>query len=122
MLRHVEHVMGTVVSIDVRGTTTDPDVLAQTVKWLHDVDAAFSTYRTDSEVSRIRRGELRLEDASEDMRRVVARCEALRAETRGYFDAFAGTPRFDPSALVKGWSVQRAADALTAAGLTDFCI
>jgi len=29
---------------------------------------------------------------------------------------------FDPSALVKGWAVERAADRLRAAGVTDFCL
>jgi thiamine biosynthesis lipoprotein len=114
--------MGTVVSFDVRGRPADPRILDRAIEWLHHVDETFSTYRSDSEVSRIARGELRVEDAGEELRWVVARCEALRAETNGYFDAFVGDHRFDPSALVKGWSVQRAADSMAAAGVTDFCI
>ena len=42
------------------------------------------------------------------MRAVLARCEALRAETGGLFDVRAGG-RLDPSGYVKGWAVQRAA-------------
>jgi thiamine biosynthesis lipoprotein len=119
---HVEHVMGTVVTVDVRGRPPAWPVMERAIAWLHHVDATFSTYRAESEVSRIRRGELRIADASEDLRWVASRCDALRRETGGAFDAFLGTDRFDPSALVKGWSVQRAADGLAADGVTDFCL
>ncbi|MEA2340796.1 MAG: FAD:protein transferase, partial [Solirubrobacteraceae bacterium] len=81
----------------------------------------FSTYRADSEVSRLNRGALDLHAASPDVRAILARCADLRAETNGWFDA--GAPdALDPSALVKGWAVQCAADRLSAAGATDFCL
>src|SRR4051794_26797629 len=120
---HVEHVMGTVVSLDVRGAA-DPVARAafdQLVAWLRDVDQRFSTYGDDSEISRIDRGELHVADASDDVRWVLDRCAALRHETGGAFDERSGG-RLDPSALVKGWAVQRGADTLAAAGLTDFSL
>src|SRR4051794_37301917 len=104
---HVEHVMGTVVSIDLREDR--PDLVVDLVAWLHDVDRTFSTYRPDSAVRRLARGDLALADAPTDVRWVVERCGQLRAETHGAFDARVGTEDFDPSALVKGWAVQRAA-------------
>jgi thiamine biosynthesis lipoprotein len=117
--RRVEQVMGTVASLDVRGGR--PSGIETALRSLHDADARFSTYRPDSEISRIDRGELRVPDASADVRTVLARCEQLREETGGFFDARAGG-RLDPSALVKGWATQRAADLLTAGGLTEFCL
>jgi thiamine biosynthesis lipoprotein len=119
---HVELVMGTVVSLDVRdaGASAEPAVRAA-FGWLHDVDARFSTYRAGSEIRRLDRGELRLADASADVRGVLERCAALRRETGGFFDERVGG-RLDPSALVKGWAAQGAADILTAAGVTDFCL
>jgi FAD:protein FMN transferase len=117
---HVEHVMGTVVSLDVRGA--DGAVAsARAMAWLHDVDRRFSTYRADSEISRIDRGELAVADASADVRRVLRRCAELHAATGGAFDARA-RGSLDPSALVKGWAVQHAADLLARDGLTDFCL
>ena len=74
--------------------------------WLRWVDATFSTYRADSEISRLDRGEL--PDPHPLVREVLDRCEALRRETGGYFDARAGG-RLDPSGYVKGWAVERAA-------------
>jgi FAD:protein FMN transferase len=118
---HVEHVMGTAVSFDVRGENTDAEAIDAAVAWLHDIDAEFSTYRPDSAVCRFDRGELRLREASTNLRWIVDRCERFKQETGGYFDAYA-SGRFDPSALVKGWAVQRAADGMRAAGVDRFCI
>jgi thiamine biosynthesis lipoprotein len=119
----VEHVMGTVVSLDARGA--DPALtdaaFARVAGWLRDVDRRFSTYRADSEISRIGAGELAPEAASEDVRFVLDRCAALRAATGGAFDEHA-TGRLDPSAFVKGWAVQRGADLLRAEGLADFAL
>jgi thiamine biosynthesis lipoprotein len=113
--------MGTVVSFDVRGEDPQAAAVAAAVAWLHDVDAEFSTYKTDSAVSRFGRGELKRSAASERLRWIIDRCDRLKRETGGFFDAYAnGT--FDPSALVKGWAVQRAADGLRAAGVERFCI
>jgi thiamine biosynthesis lipoprotein len=123
--RHVrvEEVMGTVASIDVRGARQGTDVVAAAdaaIAWLHEVDARFSPFRANSEVRRIERGALAVQDATPDVRWVLARCEALRIQTGGFFDAGAGG-RLDPSALVKGWAVQRGANLLQGFGLTDFC-
>src|SRR5436190_427133 len=85
---HVEHVMGTVVSLDVRGAgAADAQAaFARLMVWLHDVDRRFSTYRLDSEVNRIDRGELPVAAASDDVRWVLDRCVRLCAETGGAFD------------------------------------
>ena len=63
----------------------------------------------------------RSRDADPLVREVLARCERLREETGGYFDARAGG-RLDPSGLVKGWAVDRAAALLDAPGAQRFCI
>jgi thiamine biosynthesis lipoprotein len=118
---HVEHVMGTVVTFDVRDGQPPGDAIASAVRRLHEVDAEFSTYRPDSPVCRFGRGELPRGAASDDLRWVIDRCERLRLQTGGFFDAYAGG-FFDPSALVKGWAVQRAADDLRIAGIERFCI
>jgi thiamine biosynthesis lipoprotein len=113
--------MGTTVTIDVRDAQPAADAVDAAIRWLHHVDATFSTYRESSAVRRIDRGDLDPADAGADVRWVLERCDELREETSGFFDArAAGT--FDPSALVKGWAVQRAAKSLTRAGVDDFCL
>ena len=119
--RHVfvERVMGTVVSLDIRADRPEPAAVEAALASLHAADTRFSTYRDDSEVCRFDRGEVT--SVSPDLRWVLECCEALRLETGGYFDARAAGA-LDPSALVKGWAAQRAADLLSAGGLTDFCL
>jgi thiamine biosynthesis lipoprotein len=86
--------------------------------WLRWVDEVFSPFRADSQISRIDRGELRAADAHPHVRAVLARCERLRVASSGYFDARAGG-RLDPSGLVKGWAIDRAASLLRGRFLID---
>jgi FAD:protein FMN transferase len=76
----------------------------------------FSPYRPDSAVSRIRRGVLTLADAPSRVRRVADLCAEAAERTGGSFSAWLpgpdGTPRFDPTGLVKGWAVEQAFDRL----------
>lgn len=122
-LRRVEHVMGMPILVDVRDESVDADVIDRVFDWFRVVDARFSTFKPDSEICRIDRGELALEDAHADVRAVLERCEELCDETGGYFDVRAGAlHRLDPSGLVKGWSVDRAATVLDAAGATSYAV
>jgi thiamine biosynthesis lipoprotein len=120
----VEKVMGTAVGITaVDGN--EPDRLDGAFEWLHWVDAAFSTYREDSEVRRIGRGELSLDDASPEVRHVFARCGELETATGGRFTMLPGRPEVpgpDPSGLVKGWSIDEAALILQVDGIERFMI
>ncbi|HNJ96894.1 MAG TPA: FAD:protein FMN transferase [Ilumatobacteraceae bacterium] len=126
-LHHVEAVMGTSISIDVVDSH-DRSLIDELVAWFHQVDAEFSPFKEDSTVTRIGRGELAPTDevVSDDMREVLQRCGELDAETGGVFDVWSlpspnGT-RFNPCGYVKGWSVERAAHMLQAAGVRDYCI
>ena len=135
-LQRVEHVMGMPISIDVRDADADPGALDLAFEWFRLVDERFSTYQASSEISRLNRGRLDLKDAHPDVQFVLRRCEELRAETGGYFDIrAAGLPdeiaqrygvqtsgAVDPSGFVKGWSVDRAAKILEAAGARNFAI
>jgi FAD:protein FMN transferase len=115
MLR-VEHIMGMPIVVEVR----DGDVPEDVFDWFRRVDETFSTYKDDSEISRMRRGELARAYASEDVRHVLDRCGELRQETFGFFDVDAGG--LDPSGFVKGWSVDEAAAVLDRAGSRDYAI
>lgn len=79
------------------------------------VDERFSPYKESSETSRIDRGELAPEEASDEMKEVLRLAEDTRQRTDGYFDVrFNG--RFDPSGLVKGWAIWKAAQLLDGTG------
>src|SRR5260370_1446830 len=119
--RHAERVMGTVVSFDVPAMAGEPmgdGVLGRAVRWLHWVDATFSPYRDDSDVSRFGRGELRLVDCAPELAEVLQACAAISARSGGYFTTTPGGT-FDPSGYVKGWAIEQAAAMLTAAGSAE---
>ncbi len=74
--RYVEHVMGMPISLALRGRHTDDVVAraawAEVMTVLHEADRVFSTYRADSPVSRLRRGEIGLEDCPPEVAEVLA--------------------------------------------------
>jgi thiamine biosynthesis lipoprotein len=120
-LRRVEHCMGTVFSIDVRTPDADPAAIDEVVTWLHWVDRTFSTYRETSEISRLDRNAISLDDCSPEVVEVLRRCAELADDTEGYFDCH-NDGRLDPSGYVKGWAIERASDLLTTAGAGDHCV
>ena len=127
--KHAEHVMGTVVSFDVPAGAGEPSgpagqiggPLGQAVRWLHWVDATFSPYRDDSDVSRFGRGELPLADCAPELAEVLEACAAISARSGGYFTTTPGGT-FDPSGYVKGWAIERAAAIFTAAGSAEHSV
>lgn len=121
-IRRVEQIMGMPIVVDVRDEECDDRVLDRLVDWLRWVDETFSTYVDGSEIGRLNRDELELEDAHPHVRDVLARCEELRVETGGWFDARAASDLVDPSGLVKGWSVDRAAAILDEAGVRNYAV
>ena len=90
--------------------------------WLREVDERFSPFRPDSEVSRMDRGELAESETSPDLAEVLALCEEYRLATGCAFDARLPGRGLDPCAVVKGWSVQRAARLLAVAGAKRFVL
>ena len=123
---HVEHIWGTVVSIDVRlfraKRSHAQAAIEEVVQWLKDVDTVFSTYKSDSVISQLRDGRMLTSDVDAGVADVIARCERVRDMTDGLFDPWSVDGGFDPSGLVKGWAADRAADILGAHGLHDFMI
>jgi thiamine biosynthesis lipoprotein len=126
----VEQIMGMPISIHVRGDAPRSDHVAAAVQrafaQLRWVDAVFSTWKVDSQVSRLQRGELALADCDREVREVAQLCEQARERTEGWFDADLPTPdggrRFDPTGLVKGWAVERAGRLLADLDGHDFMI
>jgi len=86
----------------------------------------FSTYRDDSHVSRLGRGEITLDECPAAVREVLDLAERARRESDGAFDVRRAGPDgarvLDPSGVVKGWAVQRASRHLRALDDTDFCL
>ena len=128
--RYVEHVMGMPISLALRGRHAGDragrDAWAEAMATLRDVDRVFSTYRDDSTVSRLGRGEIDLADCPPEVVEVLGLGARAERESGGAFRVRLpgpdGRTRLDPSGVVKGWAVERAARPLRALEATDFCL
>lgn len=120
--RRIAHVMSMPVVIDVRDAGVDEALLGRVVARLEEIEAIFSVFRRDSQVSRINRGDLGRADADPEVREVLDRCDGLRDRTDGFFDARRPDGTLDPSGYVKGWAIGQAEDLLTRAGMRDFAV
>ncbi len=128
--RKVAHVMGMPISLALRGLHVDDEQADQAwqdcLDVLHEADRVFSTYREDSVVSRLGRGEVDLASCPPEVHEVLDLGERARLESDGAFDVRRpgpdGRPVLDPSGVVKGWVVDRAARALEALPGTDHCL
>ena len=114
--------MGMPISVHLRGAGVDDPAAAAAV------DAVFSTYRPDSDVSRLNRHETTVAACHPDVATVIELCEEATGRTGGAFDPHLPGPdgrvRFDPSGLVKGWAAERAAGRLRRLAPlgVDFCL
>ena len=101
-VRCLEHIMGMPIIVDVRDEGVNAHDLEPVFEWFREVDRLFSTFKPDSEISRLNRDELSIHAACADVRDVLQRCESLRVETDGSFDVRAAGSDIDPSGYVKG--------------------
>jgi thiamine biosynthesis lipoprotein len=117
---------GTVVVVEASSRVLDEASVKAAVdeveEFFYQVDRDFSTYKSDSQISRIRRGELDIADASEYVQQVWALCEYSRELTFGAFDPWAASGGFDPSGLVKGWAAEIGAQMLVESGVENLLI
>ncbi|NYE95896.1 thiamine biosynthesis lipoprotein [Psychromicrobium silvestre] len=113
--------MGTVFSFDIRSPGVSTEALQKTIDWLHWVDAVFSTYRPDSQINRLDRGELVLAQCDPEVREVLELSAQAKVSTDGYFTVSIDH-HLDPSGMVKGWAIERASEMLREAGSSAHAI
>ena len=122
--------MGTVVTIDLytgRDITAAEAAeirrqLGRARAVLQQADAVFSTWQLRSPVSRLRAGEITIEQAPAEVADVLERCAAARELSRGWFDPWAMPGGIDPTGYVKGWAAQQALATFTAPCITGVMV
>ncbi len=115
-MKRTETIMGIPITIEVIDEGDDIDRIFE---YFRAVDRRFSTYKPDSEVSRLNRGEITR--YSDEMNEVLRLCEETKQLTDGYFD-IRRNGVIDPSGLVKGWSIRNAGVLLKQQGCSAFYI
>jgi thiamine biosynthesis lipoprotein len=101
-------VWGTILFIDV-ATTAVPlldleNGLKEVTDYVKKIDRIFSTFKSESEVSRLRRNDLSIQDASPEMQEVWQLSLLAKELTDGSFDPWCVKGGYDPSGYVKGWA------------------
>jgi FAD:protein FMN transferase len=128
--RYVGHVMGMPISLALRGRHAADGrgraAWAEAMAVLRAADRVFSTYRADSVVRRLDRGELALDDCPPEVREVLDLGAAADRDSGGAFSVHRagadGRIALDPSGVVKGWAAERAAASLRELPGTGFCL
>ena len=114
---------GTVILNELSSQKVDEEKLLLAAKeaesFLLKVDALFSTYREDSQVSALRAGELDIKDADILVRQVWERCLQARELTGGAFDPWKVEGGFDPSGFVKGWAADKCGEIFEKYGVEN---
>jgi thiamine biosynthesis lipoprotein len=118
-MKQTKLIMGMPITVEVVGSAKT-ELLKTVFDYFRAVDARFSTYKPDSEISQINRG-LAPEKWSPDMQEIMRLAEETKRQTDGYFDIEHGG-RIDPTGIVKGWAIWKASQKLLEAGANDFYI
>lgn len=119
-MKQTRILMGMPITLEVIGATTT-EIFDTVFEYFEYVDRTFSTYKEDSEISRINRHELAIEQASADMRTIFSLAEQTRQLTVGYFN-IARNGTYDPSGIVKGWAIDRAASIIAQQGYQSYYV
>ena len=113
-------VWGTVLYIEAASSVVSLDDIDRAIEdvksFVIDIDEKFSTYKPDSFISRLRRGEIEIGNAPDDVQQVWRSCEVARDVSGGAFDPWKVAGGFDPSGYVKGWAADGVAQILQSAG------
>jgi len=118
-MKQTELIMGMPITVEI--VDGDAKKYFQDVfNYFSKIDAKYSTYKNDSEISQINNG-LPKSKFSSEMKKVLALCEQTRKDTKGYFNITLNG-KLDPSGLVKGWAINNAANMLRKKKLTNFYI
>jgi len=134
-MKETRIIMGMPVTVEIVDRAPGADAvasasdLAAIFDYFTYIDKKFSTYKPESEMMRINRGELAEREWSDDMRIIFMLAEETKQRTDGFFDiqkpnqtGANGLPFYDPSGIVKGWAIWQAAKLKGARDFKNFYV
>jgi thiamine biosynthesis lipoprotein len=114
--------MGTPVIVEISEKEARQELFDEVFDYFKYVDQKFSTYKEDSEITKINKKQIKEKEMSEDMREVFELSEETKKLTNGYFDIVAPDGCYDTSGMVKGWSIWNASNILKKRGVKNFYV
>ncbi len=113
--------MGMPITIEITDNADLKNIFEKVFSYFEYIDERFSTYKNTSEITRINRGEIKEGAYSKDMAKVLALALKTKKETDGQFD-IVKNGQYNPSGLVKGWSIYNASKILRNKGFNNFYV
>jgi FAD:protein FMN transferase len=121
LVRQTRILMGMPITVEVVDAAASDAALDDVFDYFQYVDDKFSTYKDSSEISRLNRGDLKFDQASDEMKLIFELAEQTRRESNGYFDIH-HNGIIDPSGIVKGWAIYNAAEIFHKKGFGNFYV
>lgn len=112
--------MGLPITVVIEDKKDSAKALQSIRDYFQTIDEKYSPYKPSSEVSWINSG-LNSSQWNSEMKTIWRLCKQTERQTNGYFNAW-HEGHFDPSGLVKGWSINQAATNLRKLGFKNFYI
>jgi thiamine biosynthesis lipoprotein len=125
MMRDTRILMGMPITVAIAGRAgagAGAALIEDAFDYFAAVDARFSVFKDDSEISALNQGRITATEVSPEMREVLGLAAQTRRDTGGYFDARRADGSLDPCGIVKGWAIRNAARRLIDAGVEDFFV
>src|ERR1035437_4265897 len=79
-------IMGMPVTVQIIDAGATSEDIQEVFAYFNYIDKKFSTYKRDSEISQINRGEINNVDYSNEMKKILELSDQTKKETNGYFD------------------------------------
>ena len=121
-MKQVRLLMGMPISVEIVDSGVTERVFDDVYNYFTHIDEKFSTYKHTSEITAINEGKLPEDQWSEEMRLVFMMSNETKRETNGFFDITTPDGKYDPSGLVKGWSIWNAAQLILKNGFKNFYV
>lgn len=109
------------ITVEIVEAAATEEALEEVYSYFQGVEDRFSPFKASSEVSRLNSGALQPENYSDDLREILKLSAQTKLETGGYFDIY-HDGRCNPSGLVKGWAIYKAANILKSRGWHNYYI
>ena len=114
--------MGVPIIVNIIDDEVKQELFNEVFDYFTYVDEKFSTYKETSEITAINNGKIKIEEVSDDMKLIFKLSEETKKISSGYFDIVGRDGKYDPSGIVKGWSIFNASNLLKSRGVKNFIV
>lgn len=112
MIQETRMIMGMPITLMVHDGALDTTHIEKVFTIFNDIDKKYSPYREESEVSKLNKIPKLQRHYSHELASILKLAEETKKISNGYFDV-EHTGTFDPSGIVKGWAIQKAAEVVS---------